>query len=46
LRKDLALGRERGNASEKGFPFVRLTARDRVYLAEDVLEWLEKRTMS
>jgi hypothetical protein len=27
---------------ERGFPFVRLTTRDRVYLAKDVLEWLEK----
>jgi hypothetical protein len=27
---------------EKGFPFVRLTAGDRVYLAKDVLEWLER----
>lgn len=27
---------------EKGFPFVRLTARSRVYLADEVLGWLEE----
>lgn len=27
---------------EKGFPFVRLTLKDRVYLISDVLAWLEK----
>ena len=27
---------------EKGFPFVRLTARARVYLADEVLDWLEQ----
>ena len=27
---------------EKGFPFVRLTTRQRVYLAKDVLEWVER----
>jgi len=26
---------------EKGFPFVRLTARARVYLADEVLGWLK-----
>lgn len=26
---------------EKGFPFVRLTTRARVYLANEVLDWLE-----
>jgi len=26
---------------EKGFPFVRLTARARVYLANEVLDWLK-----
>lgn len=29
---------------EKGFPAVRLTARTRVYLAKDVLGWLEQRS--
>ena len=28
---------------EKGFPAVRLTPKARVYLARDVLSWLEKR---
>ena len=27
---------------EKGFPFLRLTRVKRVYLAKDVLNWLEK----
>lgn len=27
---------------EKGFPVVRLTARARVYLADEVLAWLKK----
>ena len=27
---------------EKGFPFVRLTARSRVYLADEVLAWLKQ----
>ena len=27
---------------EKGLPFVRLTARARVYLADEVLDWLKK----
>ena len=27
---------------EKGFPFVRLTTRSRVYLADEVLAWLKK----
>lgn len=27
---------------EKGFPFVRLTTRARVYLADEVLEWLKE----
>lgn len=27
---------------EKGFPFVRLTSRARVYLADDVLAWLKQ----
>lgn len=27
---------------EKGFPFVRLTARARVYLADEVLAWLKE----
>ena len=27
---------------EKGFPFVRLTARSRVYLADQVLDWLKQ----
>ena len=27
---------------EKGFPFVRLTARARVYLADEVLGWLKE----
>ena len=27
---------------EKGFPFVRLTTRSRVYLADEVLGWLKK----
>jgi predicted DNA-binding transcriptional regulator AlpA len=31
---------------EKGFPAVRLTARTRVYLAKDVLGWLEQRSKS
>ena len=26
---------------EKGFPFIRLNARCRVYLADEVLEWLK-----
>jgi len=26
---------------EKGFPYVRLTIKDRVYLINDVLAWLE-----
>ena len=28
---------------EKDFPFVRLTTRARVYLADEVLAWLKKR---
>lgn len=31
---------------EKDFPFVRLTTRTRVYLAKDVLGWLEQRPKS
>lgn len=31
---------------EKDFPAVRLTARTRVYLAKDVLGWLEQRSKS
>jgi len=31
---------------EKDFPFVRLTTRTRVYLAKDVLGWLEQRSKS
>lgn len=27
---------------EKGFPFVRLTMRSRVYLADEVLGWLKE----
>ena len=27
---------------EKGFPFVRLTTRSRVYLANEVLDWLKE----
>jgi len=27
---------------EKGFPFVRLTTRSRVYLADEVLDWLKQ----
>ena len=27
---------------EKGFPFVRLTTRARVYLADEVLDWLKQ----
>ena len=27
---------------EKGFPFVRLTTRARVYLANEVLDWLKE----
>lgn len=27
---------------EKGFPFVRLTTRARVYLADEVLAWLKQ----
>ena len=27
----------------KGFPFIRLTNKSRVYLANDVLDWLESR---
>ena len=27
---------------ERAFPFVRLTARERVYLADEVLAWLKK----
>jgi predicted DNA-binding transcriptional regulator AlpA len=27
---------------EKGFPFVRLTARARVYFADEVLAWLKR----
>ena len=29
---------------EKGFPFFRLTRVKRVYLAKDVLNWLEKQS--
>jgi len=29
---------------EKDFPFVRLTTRTRVYLAKEVLGWLEQRS--
>ena len=29
---------------EKGLPFVRLTARARAYLADEVLDWLKKQT--
>jgi predicted DNA-binding transcriptional regulator AlpA len=29
---------------EKGFPVVRLTTRTRVYLAKDILGWLEQRS--
>jgi predicted DNA-binding transcriptional regulator AlpA len=29
---------------ERGFPFVRLTARARVYLADEVLDWLKQHT--
>ncbi len=28
---------------EKGFPFVRLSARARVYMADEVLGWLKER---
>jgi len=28
---------------EKGFPFVRLTTRARVYLADEVLAWLKEK---
>ena len=28
---------------EQGFPYVKLTRRDRVYFLEDILEWLENR---
>lgn len=28
--------------TEAGFPYVRLTKRDRVYLVFDVVEWLKK----
>jgi len=31
---------------EKDFPFVRLTTRTRVYLAKEVLGWLEQRSKS
>ena len=31
---------------EAGFPFVRLTRLKRVYLAKDVLSWLEQRSKS
>ena len=31
---------------EEGFPFVRLTRLKRVYLAKDVLGWLEQRSKS
>jgi hypothetical protein len=27
---------------EKGLPYVRLTAKARVYLAEDILNWLKQ----
>ena len=27
---------------EKGFPFVRLTAKARVYLTDDILAWLKR----
>ena len=29
---------------EKGFPFIRLTRIKRIYLAKDVLNWLEKQS--
>lgn len=29
---------------EKGFPFVRLTRVNRVYLAKDVLKWIEEQS--
>lgn len=29
---------------EKGFPFIRLTTRSRVYLANEVLAWLKERS--
>ena len=28
--------------NEKGLPYIRLTAKCRVYLAEDILEWLKQ----
>ena len=28
--------------NEKGLPYVRLTAKCRVYLVEDILEWLKQ----
>ena len=31
---------------EKNFPFVRLTTRSRVYLADEVLGWLKQRSGS
>jgi predicted DNA-binding transcriptional regulator AlpA len=27
---------------EKGFPYIRLTVKSRVYFTEDVLEWLKQ----
>ena len=31
---------------EKGFPFLRLTTRSRVYLVDEVLAWLKERSRS
>lgn len=31
-----------GLRREKGFPFIRLNAKTRVYLADEVLEWLKQ----
>jgi hypothetical protein len=28
--------------TEKGFPFVRLTSKERVYVVEDVVAWLKE----
>jgi len=41
------LGLKKGNLRElckKGLPFVQLSKGHRVYLVNDVIEWLEKRT--
>ena len=44
------LGADKGTLDqlrrEAGFPFVRLTRVKRVYLAKDVLGWLEQRSKS